>query len=155
ADASNTVSATTLAAIGDGVKLKATGSILGMAGNAFHQTGGGATAAGGGVLSGQAALSSTTITGAATMRLGDDVSLSAGTDANVNPGLIDLVAYSERAGSNEASLTTGGALAGAGVNASLSAPLANAVVTGARNTLFSYGNIGLGTWTIATPSPFG
>jgi len=152
ANTSNNGSATTLAMIGDNVTLNAAGTITGTAYNSFNNLGGGATGAGGGVLSGAAASGSATLNGTASVTLGDNVQLNAGTDAVQNPGAIYLASNTSLGGSDQSSLNTGGAIAGAAVSASLNATLTNSISTGANDRLFSFGNVDLGNWAIVNAS---
>lgn len=151
--ASNQATATTSASIGPDLTVYAVGAIEGSASNTFNEAAGsGATGAGGGLVNAAAALSSTSVTGSSGFTLGDKVVLHSGLSPNVAPGDISFSASSLVTGADQASLATGGALAGAGVSSSVNANLTNTVITGKSDQLYSYGNIGMGTWTIASPS---
>ncbi|WP_342363801.1 leukotoxin LktA family filamentous adhesin [Terrarubrum flagellatum] len=104
--------------------------------------------AGGGV-NGVGAESRTTITGTSRVLLGDNVSLSAGQDAVSSPGPISIQAISELDANDQVSLTTGGALQGAGVSSYYTADPDNTVTLGASNSLTSAGVINVGTYTKA------
>ncbi len=125
------------------------GTLTVSAQNQFDElSGGGATAGAGGAINGSAALSQATLSGQATVTFGNNIDVQTGTDPATNPGGISVIASSILNSSDQVTLTTGGALEGAGVNSSLSATLTNNVVIGSEDNFTSYGNIGLGTYTL-------
>jgi filamentous hemagglutinin family protein len=145
----HTATSTVLADIGQNVTLNAGGSVVVGAANSFISinSGDSASAAAGGVVNASAAVSTTTITGNTTANLGSGVIVSSGTDRILNPGGIELSASSYMKTSDQVTLTTGGAIQGAGTNSSITATLNNAANIGASDQLFSPGNIGAGTYT--------
>jgi hypothetical protein len=165
---SNSAAATTTASIGDYVTLTVNSDALISAQNNFSDANGGQSAEGaaGGVLNGAAAISETSLCSSSTpcaadVTLGDHVTLSAGTDPVLNPGGIDLVAVTMLQGSDQVDLTTGGAIAGAGVTSHFSGTFANTVTTGSNDTLTSEGDLDIGSYdqlffsTVANVSTYG
>ncbi len=108
-----------------------------------------ADAGGGGVLNGAGATSETNITGSSTVLIDDSAVLVAGNDPVANPGAITILAGSLIKANDVVSLSTGGALQGAGTSNDFSATLNNNVSIGAGDALLSFGNINVGTLTIA------
>ncbi|HEV3085266.1 MAG TPA: hypothetical protein VGY66_36260, partial [Gemmataceae bacterium] len=145
----DTTSAT--ATIGDNstTTITATGKVIFEALNAFQETTSGESAqgAGGGVANAAAVLSLSTLNGTANLNVGDKVTISSGTDPVGNPGGIAMVAASAISAVDQVTLTTGGALAGAGVNSELDGTLHNTVTIGTGDNFTSKGNIGAGTYT--------
>ncbi|MGH8397579.1 MAG: beta strand repeat-containing protein [Gammaproteobacteria bacterium] len=129
--------------------LIASGDISISADNYFNEVNSGDSAqgAGGGVLSGQAVSSSTTLNGGAAVNFGDNTSLDSGTDFVNNPGGINVSVESGLIADDTVTLTTGGAITVAGTNSSLDANLNNNVTLGQSDTFVSDGEIGLGTDT--------
>ena len=81
------------------------------------------------------------------MTLGDQVTITSGTDPDTNPGGIKLIASSTLATTDTVTISSGGAIAGASVTSILNATLNNSVTTGSNDSFTSDGNIGLGTYT--------
>ncbi len=124
--------------------------------NAFTQLnlGESVRAAAGGGINGAGATSKTEIDGTSKVTLGNGVNLLAGLSPTAAPGPILVQAWTELAGNDTATLTTGGLLQGAGVSSRYRAGtaqklLANAVTLGDNVLLDSFGVINLGTYTLA------
>jgi len=129
--------------------ITATGKVIFEALNGFQETtsGDSAQGAGGGVVNGAAVLSFSTLNGTASLNVGDNVTISSGTDPVNNPGGIAMVAASTISAIDQVTLTSGGALAGGFVNSELDGTLHNTVTIGTGDTFTSKGNIGAGTYT--------
>lgn len=122
----------------------------------------GAQAAGGGVLSGSAGSSSTNLSGNASININSNSTLVGGLvpvldDQGdiISPGGISIVAGSQLSANDLVTDDTGGAITGAGTSSNLSAQLNNNVNLNSGATLFSSGNIGIGTYTQANASTEG
>ncbi len=147
--ASNTDNTSTLVTVGNNVSILATGIVAIGAHNYFTDTNSGASvqAAAGGVASGAAAESTSSLISNSSVTLGNNVTVSSGTDPVANPGGIVIVASSSLSANDQVTLTSGGALAGAGVDSSLTGNLTNAVAIGTNGNFTSDGNIGAGTYS--------
>lgn len=124
--------------------------------NTFNETGASPTitAGAGGGINGAGAVSTIGLTGNANITLGDNTTLSGGTDPINSPGTMSLVASTHLNVADTVSLVTGGAIQGAGVNSSLNSTLNNTVTTGLGDLLVSNGSIGIGTYTIAAATNY-
>ena len=126
----------------------ASGTVTVTAQNNFAEgSGGGAEGGAGGALGVGTASSSATLAGNSSVTLGNQVSITSGSAATPNPGGIALVASSTLSADDLVTLSSGGAIAGAGINSTLNGTLTNSVTTGTSDALDSTGNIGLGTYT--------
>ena len=104
-----------------------------------------ATAAAGGVVNGTAAVSEATLTGNAVLSVGNSVTITSGNDPAASPGGILMFASTDLTVDDRVTLTTGGAIEGAGVNSKIIATLNNKVAVGSNGNFTSQGNIGAGT----------
>jgi hypothetical protein len=155
ADASYTGATTVTVNLGTGTQITASGPVQLAAQNAFDEAtqydrstnGASASAGAGGLINGSAALSQATVTGNDSVTLGQGVVVQSGTDPFSNPGGITITASSVLDTADVVTLTTGGAIEGAGVNSTLNATLNNTVEIGQNDQLTSQGNIGVGTYT--------
>jgi len=149
--ATNTDNTSANVTIGNGLNITADGTVTIAAQNQFLESTGGSSAGAGGLLNGTAAVSQSSIDAStpesASITVGNSVVINSGTDPNTNPGGITLVASSVMNTNDQVTLTTGGAIEGAGVNSSLSATLNNEVTIGSGGMFTSQGNIGVGTYT--------
>jgi len=111
------------------------------------------SAGAGGFLNGTAALSTTTLTGNATVTIGSSVMIDVETPTTPSTGTpgIFLIASSALNTNDQVTLSTGGALAAAGTDSSLTATLNNNVVTDSSaadpDVFTTNQNIGIGTYT--------
>lgn len=137
-----------------GADIEASQGIYILAHNEFLSmlSGDSASGAAGGVLVGAAAISTTTINGTTNLLLDPSVRLSSGTDPVLNPGGIVLEASTLVSASDHITLTTGGAIAGAGTDSSITATTKNTVTLGAGDDLESNGNFAAGAFTQAAIS---
>ncbi len=140
------------ASLGEKLTLNARGVAEVEASNTFTEDHDGdtASAAGGGAVSGAAAISRTTLTGTTRADFGNDVIVNSGTDPMNNPGGITATASTWASGNDQVTLATGGAITGAGTESSYDATFNNAVAFGTGNQLRTQGNIGAGTWTVTS-----
>jgi len=149
--ATNTDNTSAAVTVGNGLTITANGTVTIAAQNQFLESTGGSSAGAGGLLNGTAAVSQSSIDAStpesASITVGNSVVINSGTDPNTNPGGITLVASSVVNTNDQVTLTTGGAIEGAGVNSSLSATLNNQVTIGSGGMFTSQGNIGVGTYT--------
>lgn len=154
AESRHNADVTVLTTIATGVSLIATGGIDISSEDDFNRVGtdDAADAGGGGVLNGAGATSKTNITGSSTVMIDDGVSLIAGDDLLTSPGHINLLADTHLTGNDVISLSTGGALEGAGVENDYDATVNNAVTMGATDTFLTFGNFNAGTYTISSVS---
>jgi filamentous hemagglutinin family protein len=106
-----------------------------------------AYAGGGGVANGASGGAKTDITGSSTVNIESGVTLTAGTDPILNPGHIDIVADSNIDAADYVSLSTGGALEGAGLSENFKATTNNSVDMVGNDTFLSFGNFDAGTYT--------
>ncbi|TFY97147.1 leukotoxin LktA family filamentous adhesin [Ramlibacter humi] len=148
----HTGNSTVEASLGSTLTLNAAGVVEVEASNTFKEdrSGDSATGAAGGVLSGAAVLSRTTLTGNTDARFANDVTVNSGTDPVNNTGGIVATASTWATASDQVSLATGGAIAGAGTESTYRATFNNNVTFGTNNQLKSQGNIGAGTWTVGS-----
>ena len=131
---------------GDDTKITATGTVTVSAQNQFTEPqGGGAVGGAGGIANGSAVSSAATLSGNSTVNLGNNVSITSGTDTKV--GGIDIVASSALNTNDTVTLSAGGAIEGASTDSTIDATLTNNVTTGTGDNLATSGNIGLGTYT--------
>src|SRR5208337_4830633 len=111
------------------------------------------SAGAGGFLNGTAAVSTTTLTGNATVTIGSSVMIDVETPTTPSTGTpgIFLTASSALNTNDQVTLSSGGAIEGAGTNSSLTATLNNNVVTDSSaadpDTFTTNQNIGIGTYT--------
>ncbi len=106
-----------------------------------------AYAGGGGVANGASGGAKTDITGSSTVNVESGVTLTAGTDPVLNPGYINIVADSNIDAADYVSLSTGGALEGAGLSENFKATTNNSVDMVGDDTFLSFGNFDAGTYT--------
>ncbi|KQO64195.1 hypothetical protein ASF22_21540 [Methylobacterium sp. Leaf87] len=153
--------------VGKGVRLDAKGLGLGdcvttscapavdvVAMNTFRSVNPGESATGGagGLLTGAASQATTNINqsgGAAKVAFGDDARVYSGFDPGLAPGSIRVLAASQVFATDAVSLTTGGLIQGAGVNATLRGKLDNAVTIGTRADFYTAGALDIGTTATA------
>ncbi len=132
----------------DSTAIIASGTVTATAQNQFVEAAGSGAAGGaGGVANGSAVLSFATLMGNSSVNLGNNVSITSGTDPNTDPGGIDLCASSTLNTDDTVTLIAAGGIEGAGTNSNLDATLTNSVTTGTDDNLTTSGNIGLGTYT--------
>ena len=138
------------AEIGNDVTLISATTIDVEAENHFERVGtnDSADAGGGGVLNGAGATSETNISGSSTVAIDTDVLLVAGNDPVTNPGSITLVADSTVKANDVVSLSTGGALQGAGTSNDFTANLSNSVNLDTGAEALAFGNINIGNFTV-------
>ena len=137
--------------LGANVVIHASGPVAIAAQNGFFRTASDdatVSAAGGGGLTATAALSTTTLTGNSDVTIGSGAQIKL-TSTPLSSAGITVVASSILAAEDRVNLQTGGAIQGAGVNASMTATLNNSVSTGSNTVLASTGNTGVGTFTTA------
>ncbi|MHB1566868.1 MAG: leukotoxin LktA family filamentous adhesin [Acidiferrobacter sp.] len=149
--ANNTVTNTTAADIGTGATLQAMGTITITAANTTSEDNRGndsVNAGAGGLLNGTAAVSETSITESAVAHIAADSRLVSGLDPFLNPGQILVTADNVLTSKDQAILNSGGAIEGAGVNSTTTVNETNAVTVGNGAYFFSYGTIGLGTYSL-------
>lgn len=148
ANGTNNATSTVTASIGDSDNLTVGANVVVSATNNFLDTvsGNSVKGAAGGVINGAAVLSTTNITANTNATFGNNVTLTSGSDALGNPGGIDLVAVTMLRHNDTIALTTGGALSGAGVTASLNVTINDTVSTGTGDRITSYGDIDIGNY---------
>lgn len=149
--ANNTVTNTTTADIGGGATLQAMGAITITAANTTSEDNQGqdsVNAGAGGLLNGTAAVSETSLTESAVAHIAADSRLVSGLDPFLNPGQILVTADNILTSQDQAILNSGGAIEGAGVNSTTTVNETNAVTVGNGASFFSYGTIGLGTYSL-------
>ncbi len=151
----NTLDGSSTVTIGSSAMLNARRDLLIAARNTFatHAIDGSfVSGAGGGVISGQAVSNRTTINGNALVEIGQNATLIAGSNSTDTLGKLMVRAYTIQTTSEGVTLSTGGAIAGGGASNTHTSNLTNTVQvdTGAR--LNAYGELGLGTYTLATAS---
>jgi hypothetical protein len=139
-DADSTVSIT----FGDNVNITAAQGISISTLNTFGEAaeGDSVSAASGGGITATAGISSTTITGHSEITFGDHDDLVSGTKGTF------ITAASRLTHNDVVNLTTGGAIDGAGVNSNITATLDNSIMLGDSDTLYSTGDIGVGTYVL-------
>ncbi|MWK59071.1 leukotoxin LktA family filamentous adhesin [Pseudomonas otitidis] len=145
--ARNQITGTSAAEIGDGAVLFAKGNLLAEASNLFasHHAGAAASGAGGGVISGQAVVSDTDISGSARVEVGDNASLAGAQDGDWAKSL-QLLASQQVLTRDYATLSTGGGIAAGGVETSHDVTLDSQVKVGAGSSLHSLGSLALNTY---------
>jgi hypothetical protein len=104
----------------------------------------------GGVGSGAAGLSQSTIKGTSSVTLAQGVTINSGTDPVNDPGGIALLASSQLTTFDQVSLNSAGGVSGSGADSSLTATLNNSVTIGSGDQLTSQGDIEAATYTIVT-----
>jgi len=120
--------------------------------NMFDDASSGTQAGAGGGINGAGATSTINIDengGGASIAIGSGVTLASGSDPNVNPGSIAVVASSIVFIADQDTLTTGGLIEGAGVNATVNGTLTNSETVGAGSSLTTFGSLDLGTYSTA------
>jgi hypothetical protein len=120
--------------------------------NIFRQLALGDTisAGAGGGINGVGAKSTIGIDGTSKVVIGNDANFASGGNAVSTPGPIAIQAITELSADDTVTLTTGGALQGAGVTSQYRADTDNEVTLGTGNVLTSAGTINIGTYTTAT-----
>lgn len=149
--ANNTLSNTTVAEVDPNATLQAMGTLDITAANTAIEDSQGqdsVDAGAGGLLNGTAAVSQTTITESATALIGAQAQLVSGLDPFLNTGGILVTADNTVESIDQAILNSGGAIEGAGVNSTTTVSETNAVTVGDKASFFSYGMIGLGTYSL-------
>lgn len=107
--------------------------------------------AGGGVISGQAVVSDTTITGNTLVDIAQNARLIAGIAPTADiAGKLMIRAYTQQATSEDATLSTGGVISGGGAENNHTSTLNNTLRVGNGALLSSYGELGLGTYSLAS-----
>ena len=154
AASNNHIKANSTASVGTGAKLYADRDILLSANSDLfsRHLGDAASGAGGGVISGQAVSNTTSIDSNTLVDVGRNAVLVAGARSVDDPGKLIARAFTRHEASEAITLSTGGALAGGGVENVHSATLDNLVRIGANAELTSFGQLGLGTYTISATS---
>lgn len=149
--------ATIFAALGNGTKgCYVTTCVQGIeleSRNIFTQLALGDTisAGAGGGINGVGAKSTIDVDGWSKVLIGDNANFSSGFNAVNSPGPISIQAITELTANDTVTLTTGGALQGAGVTSQYRArDVDNEVTLGTGVTLTSAGTINIGTYTTAT-----
>ncbi|MCY2964491.1 MAG: hypothetical protein NT069_12795, partial [Planctomycetota bacterium] len=104
-----------------------------------------AYAGAGGVITGDAAGMTATVTGAAKLTIEDSVSITSGVDPVQKPGGIELAATSTLSANDQVLLSTGGLIEGGGTNSTITGTLTNDLEIGDSVILTSWGDIGVGT----------
>ena len=137
--------------IATGTQINATGTVVFSAQNQFSEVASGdnVSAGAGGVFSGSAGVSITTITGKAAVNVGNSVVISSESDSGAVQSGITVEASSFLGTSDTVKLSSGGAIDGAGVNSSLSATLDNDVTFGSNDNLTTDGDLTAATYTTA------
>ena len=156
ANAAHVADVNVAAVVRDGSTLAAAGNLQVLADNMFdngsHAPGESASGAGGGVINGAAAGSTTDVTAHTNVTLGDNVNLSSGPSAGAEQYTLLLRAANYTSLSDTVKLGTGGAIAGAGVSAHTTANLNSDVATGLGDQITSLGSIGIGSYANAAAS---
>jgi hypothetical protein len=159
AAATNTDTIAANAMIDSGTTIMASFAVNLSAQNTFQENlpfgGNSVTAGSGGLATGAAATSTTTLTGNANVDVGDSVKINVETPTaptSGNPGIF-MAATSNLNHYDQAMLSAGGLIAGAGTNSSLTATLNNHVTiastTANPDDFVTNQNIGIGSYTIA------
>ncbi|UAW97349.1 leukotoxin LktA family filamentous adhesin [Halopseudomonas nanhaiensis] len=150
----NYITTNSKASVGRDAKLYADNDVLLSANsNIFSRhLGEAASGAGGGVISGQAVFNTTTVTSDTLVDIGENAALLAGAGAQNAPGKLIARAFTRHEVDEEITLSTGGLLAGGGVENTHTAALTNHVRVGNNAQLTSFGQLGLGTYTISAAS---
>lgn len=151
--ANNTDKTTAIVSVANNVSIFATDAVNIAALNTYSErvpTNGNTIAAGaGGVVNGTAAESTTTLVGASTVAIGSSVSINVESPVPSPTSGIFLTASSVLTTSDQVTLSSGGAIEGAGTDSSLSATLNNQVMTSSSATghddFMTNQNIGIGT----------
>ncbi len=156
AAAASSSTASANASIGSHVTINAGGAVTITAANNFGEdsisgSGPNAVAAAGGVANGSAGSATTSFTGTANVTVGDHTNIIVTSTVLGLDGIL-IIANNLLGGGTKVDLNTGGALAGAVVDAELTAGLTNTVNVGANDTFNSTGNIGVGTYTTVATS---
>jgi len=149
----NTSSTTTLP---NSLTLNATGVVEISSQNNFFSANGGSfsepddnvDAAGGGGISLTAASSSTKVTSHSTVNIGTNLTINAVNQPESNLASIGIDAGTQLLSNDFVTLSTGGAIDGAGVSSDLTGHIFSAVNIGNNANLYSTQNIGIGTYTI-------
>jgi hypothetical protein len=157
AEAKNDYTTSATVTIGNSTAITAAGMVSIAAQNNFTQSanenassinkGASAYAGAGGVITGAAAGNHATLTGTASVSLGDSVAIRSGTNPLTNPGGIAIVAVSGIDAQDSVLLSTGGFIEGGGTSSKIDAMIANSVTLGADNSLISWGSIAAGTFS--------
>ncbi|QDP25202.1 leukotoxin LktA family filamentous adhesin [Bradyrhizobium cosmicum] len=143
--AKNDVASTTTAEIGTHLIINTDGgNIVVISNDIVNQAGGGARSGSGGMFSGAAALSESTVTQTVTTNIGAGTILSLNGDPRTATGVIDIEAYNTLNTTDTVSLATAALFAGGGAESNMTANAALAVNINARE-LFSVGKIYVGT----------
>lgn len=155
AESDNQADVDTRVAIGEDAQIRTAADLQLRSSNQFVSDHGGdsAAAAGGGVVSGQAAINRTTLAGDSQAIIGARAQLLAGSNPGINAtGKLSVRAESTLQADETVTLNTGGALAGGGAENSHEAQLNNLVQVNASANLMSFGSLDLTTYTRANVS---
>jgi filamentous hemagglutinin family protein len=149
----NNLTGNSTVTVGDGALLVTRQDMLISASNHFYTQRFDDTAvsgAGGGVISGQAVVNKTDITGNALVNIGAAHLVAGLAPTGSISGKLMVRAYSEQATSEDATLSTGGGIAGGGAQNDHTSTLNNTINVASGAILSSYGELGLGTYSLAS-----
>gem|GEM_PF-3223135 len=148
--ARNTATTGATTTIGSGTKLLADSAVRLASNNRYRQAQNDFSSRGGagGAISGSASLTHSTLDGTSSVTLGDATTISSDGLA----GSIVLVASHDLNTSDTVKMESGGLISGAGVISDLHATLTNTVMVGTGSSLWSSGDISVGTYTTANAS---
>ena len=157
AGSDNEVTVSTTARISDDAELYLLRDVLLSANSNIYtrHLGEAATGAGGGVISGQAVTNQSDVTADTKVDIGERAILVAGLVGGDYDGKLIARAFTRHEASEDVTLSTGGAIAGGGVNNVHNATFTNTVKVGEDAYLSAYGQIGLGTYTLRRSSARG
>ncbi|KKN78394.1 hypothetical protein LCGC14_0350420 [marine sediment metagenome] len=152
AGSDNEVTVSTTARISDDAELYLLRDVLLSANSNIYtrHMGEAATGAGGGVISGQAVFNQSDVIADSQVDIGERSILVAGLAGGDYDGKLIARAYTRHEASEDVTLSTGGAIAGGGVNNVHNATFTNTVKVGEDAYLSAYGQIGLGTYTLSS-----
>ena len=152
AGSDNEVTVSTTARISDDAELYLLRDVLLSANSNIYtrHLGEAATGAGGGVISGQAVTNQSDVTADTKVDIGERAILVAGLVGGDYDGKLIARAFTRHEASEDVTLSTGGAIAGGGVNNVHNATFTNTVKVGEDAYLSAYGQIGLGTYTLSS-----
>ncbi|MBR1087140.1 leukotoxin LktA family filamentous adhesin [Bradyrhizobium manausense] len=143
--AQNTVTTTTTAEIGTHLIINSAGGDMDLISNDIvNQAGGGARSGSGGVFSGAAALSTSTVTQTVTTNIDAGTILSLNADPHATTAVINIEAYNTLSTTDTVTLAAAGLFAGGGAESHMTANATLTVNINARE-LFSAGTIDIGS----------
>ncbi|MDB5636031.1 MAG: leukotoxin LktA family filamentous adhesin [Bradyrhizobium sp.] len=142
----NTVLDTATAEVGSNLILNsAAGNMNVIASDSVFEFSGGSRAGSGGIAAGAATLSSATVTQNVTSHIGSGTIFSLNDNPATSTASIDIEAYNFLQTTDTVSLDAGGLFAGGGARSTMSATATDTVTIDDNVTLFSAGNIAIGT----------